>query len=120
VARPAGVATARAELPEALKKPLAVLLAMRRRLADEPGAQFDRAFLREALAAIDAVQIRPTVEPGPGFFRPMTPQKRAAIVKFYERAALIMYQGFAKRMDRYRQSKDPGQVRIAQLFRESQ
>lgn len=120
VARPAGVTTARAELPDALKKPLAVLLAMRRRLADEPGAQFDRAFLREALAAIDAVQIRPTVEPGPGFFRPMTPKKRAAIVKFYERAALVMYQGFAKRMDRYQQSKDPGQVRIAQLFRASQ
>ena len=31
-----------------------------------------------------------------------------------------MYQGFAKRMDRYQQSKDPGQVRIAQLFRASQ
>jgi hypothetical protein len=119
VARPAAGA-ARAALPESLKKPLAVLGAMERRLAGEQGVQFERAFLREALAAIEAVRVRPTLDPGPGFFRPITPKKREAIVKFYERAAMMMYQGFANRMDRYRQSKDPREVRIAQLFRQSQ
>jgi hypothetical protein len=113
-------AVLRAELPEPLKKPFAVLTTMERSLAQEQGAEYDLAFVREALAAIEARRTRTAMAPGVGFFRPMTPEKRTSILKFYERAALTMYRGLAKRMDNYARSKDPRQLRIAQVFHDAQ
>ena len=65
-----------------MKKPYAVLTALDRLLAQEPNAEYERAFVRETLAAIEAWRLRSPVDPGPGFFRPMTPKKREAILKF--------------------------------------
>ena len=110
----------RAELPEPLKKPWAVLTTMDRLLAQEHDAEYDLAFVREAIAAIEAWRIRTSLEPGAGFFRPMTPEKRASILTFYERAALTMYRGLAKRMDNYARSKDSRQLRIARVFHDAQ
>ena len=118
--RPPSATVLRAELPESLKKPYAVLTTMDRLLAQEPDAEYERAFVREAIGAIEAWRIRTSLDPGAGFFRPMTPEKRAAILKFYERAALTMYRGLAKRMDNYARSKDPRQLRIARVFHAAQ
>jgi hypothetical protein len=116
----ASAAVSRAELPEKLKKPFAVLTTMDRLLAPEQDAECELAFVREALAAIDAWRTRASMKPGVGVFRPMTAEKRASILTFYERAALTMYRGLAKRMDNYARSKDPRQLRIAQVFHTAQ
>ena len=42
------------ELPDSLKKPYAVLTAMDRLLAKEPNAEYEQAFVREAIGAIEA------------------------------------------------------------------
>ncbi|MCL5098519.1 MAG: hypothetical protein M1608_13515 [Candidatus Omnitrophica bacterium] len=107
---------AQAELPDSLKKPYAVLTVMDKSLAEEKGAEFERAFVREALGAIQAWRERSAINPGPGYFRPITPERRASILKFYERAALEMYRGFAKRMTGYAQSTDPAKKHWAELF----
>jgi len=109
-------AAGRAELPATLKKPHAVLTAMERRLAQESGAKYERAFVSEALAAIEAWRQRTAMDPGPGYFRPMTPKKRESILKFYENAALGMYNGLAKQMAGYAKSQQADQKRLADLF----
>jgi hypothetical protein len=119
-AQPPSAAVVRAELPEPLKKPFAVLTTMDRLLAQEHDAEYDRAFVREAIAAIEARRARTALDTGAGFFRPMTAEKRASILTFYERAALTMYHGLAKRMDNYARSKDPRQLRIARVFHDAQ
>ena len=93
---------------------------MDRLLAQEPNAAYERSFIRESLGAIEAWRIRTAVDPGPGFFRPMTQKKREAILKFYENAALGMYNGFAKRMAGYGKSPHPEQKRLAELFQRAQ
>jgi hypothetical protein len=111
--------TGAAELPAALQKPLAVLTALDRRLANEPGADYERSFVRQTLEAINVSRQRTAVEPGPGYFRPMTPEKRAAIVKLYEDTALRMYQGLTQRMADYAKSPATREKRLAELFRRS-
>ena len=112
-------AAPQSELPESLRKPHAVLKKMEELLANEPeSADFDRAFVREALAAIEAWRTRTTMEPQ-GFFRPMTTARRDAIIAFYERAALGMFNGQSNRMIRYAASPDPAKQRIAELFRQA-
>ena len=108
------------ELSASLKKPYAVLTSLDRWLAQDPDAAYERAFVRESLGAIDAWRARTSVEPGVGFFRPMTPEKRAAILKFYENTALGMYNGFAKRMAGYAKSPNANQRRLAALFQQVQ
>ena len=110
-------AAPQSELPESLKKPYAAMKALDKLLAQEANAAFERTFVREAIGAIDAWRERTTIE-AQGFFRPMTTQKRDAIVKFYENAALRMYQGFAKRMSGYAKSSDTDKQRLAELFRQ--
>ena len=112
-------AAPQADLPESLKKPFAVLTAMSRLLDQEADASLERAFVRESLQAIDAWRQRTAVQPQ-GFFRPMTPEKRAAILKTYETAALGMYQGLARQMEQYAQCKDPRKKGIAKLFGDAQ
>jgi hypothetical protein len=111
--------TGAAELPAALQKPFAVLTALDRRLANEPGADYERSFVRQTLEAINVSRQRTAVEPGPGYFRPMTPEKRAAIVKFYEDTALRMYQGLTQRMADYAKSPATREKRLAELFQQS-
>jgi hypothetical protein len=107
------------ELPEKLKKPYSVLKSFDALLAKEPNvAESDRAFVREAIRAIEACRERTAVEPQ-GFFRPMTPEKRDSIIKFYENAALAMYHGVANRMARYIESHDTAQRRLAELFQQA-
>ncbi len=103
-----------------MKKPFAVLTTMDRLLAQEQNAEYDLAFVREAMAAIEARRVRSSLDPGAGIVRPMTPEKRASILTFYERAALTMYRGLAKRMDNYARSTDPRQLRIARIFHDAQ
>ena len=57
-------AAPRNELPESLRQPYAVLQSMERLLAGHEGvdAEVERAFVREAIAAIDACRERTTVE----------------------------------------------------------
>ena len=84
-------------------------------LAEEPNvAESERAFVREAICAIEAWRERTAIEPQ-GFFRPMTIEKRDSIVKFYENAALAMYNGFAKRMSGYAKSPDAGTETLGQI-----
>jgi hypothetical protein len=106
------------ELPDSLKKPYAALKALDKLLAGEPNvAESEWTFVRNAIRATEVWRERTAIE-AQGFFRPMTTQKRDAIVKFYENAALRMYQGFAKRMSGYAKSSDPGKKRLAELFRQ--
>lgn len=112
-------AAPQSELPESLRKPHAVLKKMEELLANEPeSADFDRAFVREALAAIEAWRTRTAMEPQ-GFFRPMTIGRRDSIIAFYERAALAMFHGQSNRMIRYAASADPAKKRIAELFQQA-
>ena len=106
------------DLPDSLKKPQAVLKAMEKLLANEPNVEVERAFVGEALGAIEAWRMRTAIEPE-GCFRPMTTEKRDTIVKFYERAAAQMYAGFAKRMSSYANSPDAGKKRLAELFQQA-
>ena len=109
-----------AELSESLKKPFAVLSAMSRLLAAEPGADYERAFVTEAMKSCEAGRIRATMDPGPGYFRPITPQRREGLNKFFERTSLGMYEGFTKRMALYAEKGDARQKRVAALFAEAQ
>lgn len=113
-------AAPKTELPASLQKPYATLKSLEKLLAGEKNiAPRDRAFLREAIGAIEAWRARTAVEPQ-GFFRPMTEAKRDSIVKFYENAALNMFNGFAKRMAAYAKSADAGQKRLAELFEQAE
>jgi len=111
-------AVPQAQLPETLKKPHAVLTVMKPLLAHVRGADYEQAFVRESLAAIEAWRGRSGVVM-PGFFRPITPPRRAGILKFYENAALGMYNGLARRMAAYAQSNDTAKKRIAELFQQA-
>jgi hypothetical protein len=108
------------DLTATLQKPYAVLKRMDALLANEPSiAEADRAFVREALRAIEAWRERTAVAPQ-GFFRPMTVDRRNSIVKFYESTALNMYAGLAKRMAVYAESVELGKRRMAMLFQQAQ
>ena len=113
-------AAPKTELTEALRRPYATLKAMERLLASEPNvAESERSFVREAIQAIEAWRSRTAVQ-AQGFFRPMTTAKRDSIITFYERAALAMHKGFAKRMTGYAEKGDARQRRVAALFLEAQ
>ncbi len=111
------VSTALPDIPAALTKPYKVLTAMERAITSTtPEAIYERAFVRETLAAIEAARQRQAVQPTEGYFRPMTPKKREAIDRFYENTALRLYNGFAKRMAAYASSADPNRKQLADLF----
>ncbi|MEI6654542.1 MAG: hypothetical protein WCP45_07225 [Verrucomicrobiota bacterium] len=109
-----------ADLPASLQKPFAVLGAMAKLLANEPAADYERAFVSEALQSCEACQARVTLDPGAGYYRPITPQRKLAIEAFYEQSALGMYHGFAKRMADHAATGDARQKRLAALFAEIQ
>jgi len=113
-------APATAELPESLKRPFAVLSTMNKLLADEPGADYERAFVAVAIASCEAHRMRAAMDPGGGYYRPITPQRKASITAFYEQAAIKMYDGFARRMAGCAEKGDARQKRLAALFAEAQ
>jgi hypothetical protein len=106
-------------LPQSLVKPCAVLTKLNDLLKDEPNADFDRAFVKEALASIEAWRERSVMDPGPGYYRKITPDRRAKIDSFYEMTALRMYSGLAVRMDRYSSDEDQHKKRIVELFKQA-
>jgi len=109
-----------AELPDSLKRSLAVLSAMEKLLTKKTGADYDKAFINTAIKSFEAYQVRTTLDPGPGNYRAITPERRIGIDKFYERAALMMYNGFKRRMAEYAEKGDLQQKHIATLFSEAQ
>jgi hypothetical protein len=111
------------EAPDALagqlKKPYAVLQAMERLLAGELEAEYERAFVAAAIQSFESASMRGTMDPGPGYYRAMTGERVATIRKFYENAALGMYDGFARRMAACAKSKDDHMRRLGALFDEA-
>ncbi len=99
-----------AELPVSLRKPFEALTAMLRKLDETSGAEYEKAYLAEALRAFEAYRTRASMDT-PQF----TPEKRAAILKMYEDAALNMYKGFDGLMKRY-STGDEREKRIAQWY----
>ena len=97
-----------------------MLTSLDQRLVQEPDAAYERAFVHEALGAIDAWRQRTAIDSGRGCFRPNTPQKREAILKFYENAALCMYNGLAKRMTDYARSPQLEKQHLAEVFQRAQ
>ncbi|MCX6873611.1 MAG: hypothetical protein NTW21_07360 [Verrucomicrobia bacterium] len=113
-------AAAPAALPESLQRPVAVLTAMAKLLAAEPGSGDERAFVAVALEACEARRLRAAMDPGPGYYRAVTPERKASITAFYERVALAMYKGFATRMAGWAAKGDARQQRLAALFSKAQ
>jgi hypothetical protein len=108
------------DLPEQLKRPYRVLQAMDRLLAGEANAEYERAFLAAAIGSFESYGMRATMDPGPGYYRSSTAERRTNILKFYENAALGMYNGFAKRMAAYSETKETRLRRLGTLFEEAQ
>jgi len=108
------------ELADTLKNSYEVLKAMKRLLEDEPNAEYERAFVAAAMKSFEDCRVRATMDAGPGYYRAMTPERRNNVLKFYERAALGMYDGLAKRMAGYAERGDMGQIHLAVLFDEAQ
>jgi hypothetical protein len=120
IAKDGPAAAPPAALPESLQRPAAVLTAMTKLLAAEPGSGDERAFVAAALEACEARRLRAAMDPGPGYYRAVTPERKASITAFYERVALAMYKGFAARMARWAAKGDARQQRLAALFSEAQ
>jgi hypothetical protein len=108
-----------AELSDTLKRPFAILSAMDKLLSNEPGAVYEKEFIAVALKSFEDYRVRVTMDAGPGYFRAITTDRKEGIIKFYEKTALSMYSGFAKRMAVYAESDDIQHQKIAALFFES-
>ncbi len=74
-------------LPDALKNAYKDLLARQSACTDA----FDKAFLSEAISAFEAYHERASMKTDE------TPEKRAAVLKMYEDAAMGLYKGYLKR-----------------------
>jgi hypothetical protein len=108
------------ELPETLKTQYNVLLAMKKNLDKDSGLEEESAFLNTAIQTFESCRERLALQPGPGYFRPITPERKAGIDKFYEQTAISMYEGFSNRMKKYAESDNQQHKRIANLFFETQ
>jgi hypothetical protein len=108
------------ELPDSLKKPVSVLTEMQKLLKNEPDSDYELAFIKEAIKAFYDCQVRTAMDPGAGYFRPITPDRREGINKFYGQTALSLYKGFVMRMEKYAEKGDTKQKHIAELFSEAQ
>ncbi len=80
------------ELPENLRKPYETLCAMRKKL----DAGYERSYVDEALRAFEAYRVRASRDAA-GWYDDLKAEKRAAILKMYEDAALGLYAGLTKR-----------------------
>ncbi len=104
------------EMPESLKKPYSILISMKKQLVNNPGCEYELAYLEDAILSCDNCRIRQTLETGPGYFRPITTERKQGINQFYEQAAMTMYKGFENRMEKYAASTDSRQQQIASIF----
>jgi len=105
-----------AALPDSLEKPYRILTVMKRSLKKEPGSEYEMAFINTAIKAFEDSRVRKAMDPGPGYYRPLTEERNADIQKFYDMAALTMYQGFVSRMQKYAEEGDDRQKKIAEIF----
>lgn len=110
------VYTSNAAMPDTLQKPYSILLSVKKKLEIIPGSEFDLAFLNEAIQSIEDCRLRTEFDPGPGYYRPITPERKQGINKFYEHATLTMYKGFEKRMEKYAVEGNQHQKQMADLF----
>ena len=120
IAEPVNNTQVSSDLPESLKTPFAVLAAMKKNLEKETDADYEKAFIAEAITSCEDYRSRIAMDPGPGYYRPITAERKDGINKFYEQAALSMYNGFAKRMAGFAEKGDTNQKRIAALFADAQ
>ncbi len=89
---------------------------MKALLSGEKDVDAERAFVETVIGTMEAYRSRIALDPGPGYFRAITSERREGINRFYEQAALSMYQGLVDRMTRYVASGDARQRRLAALF----
>lgn len=106
-------------LPDSLQKPYTILTRIDKLLAKESGAEYDHTFVTAAIESFEAYQYRLTMEVGQGYFRPIDQQRKEAMIRLYAKAAIGMYRGFEKRMEKFNQQGDPGQKHISSLFFEA-
>lgn len=107
-----------AALPDSLEQPLRILTVMKKSLKNEHGSEYEIAFINAAIKAFEDSGVRKSMDQGQGYFRPLTEERKADIQKFYNMAALSMFQGFTNRMQKYAERGDDHQKRIAEIFDE--
>jgi hypothetical protein len=103
-------------LPDSLRMPYNKLLSMKKLLADDGEAVYEKVFIDEALASFRNFSLRVAMDPGPGYYRQVTPARKEGIERFYSQAALSMYKGFENRMKQYSASCDEHRKKVAALF----
>ena len=80
------------ELPAEMQEAYDKAVAMQIELCAEPGHAFERAYLDEIIRAFDAYKQRASRDAS-GWYSNLKPDKRAAILKMYEDAAMNLYTG---------------------------
>jgi len=81
------------ELPAEMQAAYDKAVAMQIKLCAEPGHAFERAYLDEIIRAFDAYKMRASRDAS-GWYSNLKPDKRAAILKMYQDAAMGLYRGY--------------------------
>jgi hypothetical protein len=103
-------------MPQQLQAPFTILMKMKEQLANEPGANYEKAFVDAAIGACESYLQRTSIDPGKGYFRAITPERKKDTERFYLEAALAMVDGFEQQMKNYMEKGDARKKRIAELF----
>jgi hypothetical protein len=106
-----------ADLPDSLQKPYEVLTRMKQLLEAEQDAAYERAFVDVALKAFQDYRARVALDPGPGYYRPISPERRASINRFYASAALALYKGLVNRIEKQAAAAPEREKRVAALLK---
>lgn len=106
-------------LPESLQRQAGILDRFIARLSDFSDTEFDKAFAREARAAITAAAVRAATEFGPGHFRPFTEARKTDVIRTHEAAATSLFEGLSRRMALYSGDADPDKRQLAEWFVQS-
>ena len=93
---------------------------MKKYLAKDAGAEYERAYITSAIESFEAYHYRRIMKLAPGYFRPNTILKQETILKLYSNTAFAMYKGFKKRMEEYSQQGDLRQKHMALYFFKAQ
>ncbi len=109
-----------ADWPDSLRKPFKVLSSMKKYLAKDARAEYERAYITSAIESFEAYYYRRIMKLAPGYFRPNTILKQETILKLYSNTAFAMYKGFKKRMEEYSQQGDLRQKHMALYFFKAQ
>lgn len=102
------------DLPAHIKEPYERVIAMLKKLCQESDVAFERSYLEEVLSAFDAYRKR-AARDSAGWYGDSSPEKRAAVLKMYEDAAINMFKGFDALMKAY-ESGDSRKRRIASTY----